>query len=275
MKLTTKILSAILLTTSLATAQTLVTVDGVAITKKDVDTALMNATQGRFNEVPAEKQAQFRKQVLEQLVAKELVYADAKKIGILKSKEFKNEYTKVQARVKKELAIQVWQKKQLDKVKVSSKELKNYYNENKEEFKEKERVHARHILVKTKAEADSIIKGLKSLKGNALKEKFIAQAKAKSTGPSGPKGGDLGYFAQGQMVPEFNKTVFAMKVGTISPAVKTQFGYHIIYLEDKKKAKNLGFSEVKSFIEQRLKLEKFKVTMKKKMKELQKKAKIK
>jgi parvulin-like peptidyl-prolyl isomerase len=275
MKIATKILSALLFTSVLASAQTLVTVNGAKITQKDVDTALMNATQGRFNQVPPEKQAEFRKQVLEQLVAKELVYGDAKKTGILKSKDFKDEYKKVQERVKKELAIQVWQKNQLDKVKVSQKELKKYYNENKDEFKEKESVHARHILVKTKAEADAIIKSLKGLKGVTLKDKFIAKAKAKSTGPSGPKGGDLGYFAQGQMVPEFNKAVFNMKVGTISKAIKTQFGYHVIYLEDKKAAKNLGFKDVKSFIEQRLKMEKFKETMKRKMKELQKKATIK
>ena len=77
------------------------------------------------------------------------------------------------------------------------------------------------------------------------------------------------------MVPEFNEKVFSMKVGTISKPVKTQFGYHVIYLEEKNKAKNLSFKEVKAFIEQRLKMEKFKESMKDKMKSLQAKAKIK
>jgi len=275
MKIATKIISALLLTTSIASAQALVTVNGVEITKNDVEAALMNATQGRFNQVPPEKQAEFRKQVLEQLVGRELVYGDAKKTGVLKSKEFKAEYAKVQERVKKELAVQLWQKKQMDKVKVSNKELKNYYDKNKEEFKEKESVHARHILVKTQDAAEAIVTEVKSLKGTALKSKFIELAKTKSTGPSGPKGGDLGYFAQGQMVPEFNNKVFSMKAGTVSEPVKTQFGYHVIYLEDKRAAKNLAFTEVKSFIEQRLKLEKFKDTMKIKMAQLQKKAVIK
>ncbi|MCD6172770.1 MAG: peptidylprolyl isomerase [Sulfurimonas sp.] len=275
MKIATRIISTLLLTASIASAQALVTVDGVEITQKDVETALMNATQGRFNQVPSEKQAEFRKQVLEQLVAKELVYSDAKKTGILKSKEFTNEYKKVQERVKKELAVQIWQKKQMDKVKISNKELKNYYDKNKEEFKEKESVHARHILVKTESEAQAVIKEMKSLKGAALESKFIELAKSKSTGPSGPKGGDLGSFAQGQMVPPFNDKVFSMKVGTISDPVKTQFGYHVIYLEEKKASKKLGFTEVKSFIEQRLKMEKFKVSMKTKMAQLQKKATIK
>ncbi len=275
MKIAKKIISTLLLTVSIASAQALVTVDGVKITQKDVETALMNATQGRFNQVPPEKQAEFRKQVLEQLVAKELVYSHAKKTGILKSKEFTDEYKKVQERVKKELAVQIWQKNQMDKVKVSNKDLKSYYDKNKEEFKEKESVHARHILVKTESEAQAVIKEMKSLKGAALESKFIELAKSKSTGPSGPKGGDLGYFAQGQMVPPFNDKVFSMKVGTISDPVKTQFGYHVIYLEEKKASKNLGFTEVKSFIEQRLKMEKFKVNMKTKMAQLQKKATIK
>ena len=276
MKTRTKILSAILLTSSLLSAQTLVTVNGTAISQNDVDTELMNATQGRFNQVPADKQAEFRKQVLDQLVAKELVFSDAKETGILKSKEFEDEYEKVKERIKKELAIQVWQKKELDKVVVSDKELKEYYDKNKEEFNEKESVHARHILVKTEEEAKGVISELKSLKGDVLKEKFVEIAKAKSTGPGGEKGGDLGFFVKGQMVPAFDEKVFSMPVGTITPEpVQTQFGFHVIYLEEKKQETTRGFTEVKSFIEQRLKMEKFKSVMKTKIEALQKKATIK
>ena len=271
-----KIAVALLFACTLANAQTLVTVNGTAISQEDVDSALMNATQGRFNEVPVEKQIEFRKQVLDQLIAKELVYGDAKSSGVLKSKEFKKEFEKVQERIKKEIAVQVWQKQQLEKIKISNKELKNYYNKNKEEFNEKESVHARHILVKEEDEAKKIISDLRFLKSDSLKKKFIELAKSKSTGPSGPKGGDLGYFAQGQMVPEFNDKVFSMKVGTITTKpVKTQFGYHIIYLEDKKDKSTIAFTEVKSFIEQRLQMEKFKTVMKSKMEKLQEKATIK
>jgi len=272
----TKILSALLITSSIAAAQTLVTVNGSAITQNDVDSALMNATQGRFNQVPADKQAEFREQVLKQLIGKELAYGDAKKTGVLNSKEFKDEYKKVQERIKKDLAIQVWQKQQLDKITVSSKDEKSYYNSNKEEFNQKESVHARHILVKTEAEAKKIIAELKPLSGNQLKAKFIELAKSKSTGPSASKGGDLGFFAKGQMVPAFNDKVFSMKKGTITTTpVKTQFGQHVIYVEDKKAGAMRKFDEVKEFIEQRLKLEKFKEVMKSKMESLEKKATIK
>lgn len=271
-----KLLSIVLLAGTIASAQTLVTVNGKAITQEDVDSELMRATQGRFNQVPPEKQAQFREQVLQQLIGKELIFEDAKKNGILKSKDYKEEYAKLEQRMKEELAIQVWQKQLLDGIKVSDADLKKYYDQNKEEFNEPQSVHARHILVEKEDTAKSIIAGMKSLSGDKLKEKFIEEAKAKSTGPSGPKGGDLGYFTEGQMVPEFNDKVFSMKTGTITmEPVKTQFGYHVIYLEDKKPAMTRKYDEVKAFIEQRLKMEKFKTAMKDKMDALQKKAVIK
>ena len=275
MKLTSKIVTSLALLSSMAFAQTLVTVNGTAITQEAVEKELMTATQGRFNQVPADKQIEFRKQVLEQLVAKELVYSDAKKTGVLKSKDFKDRYAEVVANVKKEIAIQVWQKREIDKIKISDKAMKDYYNKNKDEFNEKESAHARHILVKTEAEAKAISKQLKGLKGVALQSKFIELAKTKSTGPSGVKGGDLGYFSPGQMVPAFSKKAFSMKVETVSEPVKTQFGYHLIYLEDRKAKKSKSFKDVKTVIERRLKLEKAKTVMLEKMKKLHKKATIK
>ncbi len=276
MNTATKLLSTLLLSGIALSAATLVTVNGKAITQSEVDAELMNATQGRLNEVPAERINELRQQVLQQLVGKELIYGDAQKTGILKTKEYKAEYKKLEERMKKELAVQVWQKKQLDSIKISDKDLKDYYNKNKEEFNQKETLHARHILVKTQDEAKDIIAQIKPLSGTKLKSKFIELAKEKSTGPSGPKGGDLGYFADGQMVPAFNKKVFSMKVGTATlTPVKTKFGFHVIYLEDKKAATTRTYKEVKEFIEQRLKMEKFKSFMKDVMKKLHEKATIK
>jgi parvulin-like peptidyl-prolyl isomerase len=275
MKTTTKIVASLVLLSSMAFAKTLVTVNGTPITEEQVNKELMQATQGRFNQVPADKQEQFRKQVLEQLIAKQLVYDDAVKTGVLKSKDFKDRYAEIIENVKREIAIQVLQKKEIDKIKVSQKEMKDYYNKNKEEFNEKESAHARHILVKTEKEAKDIVKQLKGLKGVALQSKFIELAKTKSTGPSGPKGGDLGYFTPGQMVPAFSQKAFSMKVETVSEPVKTQFGWHVIYLEDKKAKKTRSFKEVKPVIERRLKLEKAKEVMLKKMETLRKKADIK
>jgi hypothetical protein len=133
MKSVTKLVSSLaLLSTMSFAAQTLVSVNGTVITQQDVDRELMAATQGRFNQVPAEKQAEFRKQVLEQLVAKELVYDDAKKTGVLTSPEYKEKYEEVTKRIQKEIAIQVWQKREIDKIAISNDELKKYYDANKE-----------------------------------------------------------------------------------------------------------------------------------------------
>ena len=96
----------------------------------------------------------------------------------------------------------------------------------------REEIKARHILVASEAEAKAIIAELNS------GADFVSLAKEKSTGPSGPNGGDLGYFARGAMVPSFENAAFALSVGShSSEPVQTQFGWHIIKLEDKKTAK--------------------------------------
>jgi len=272
----TKLAVALLMCSTLVSAKTLVTVNGAAITDQDVYTALMNATQGRLNQVPKDRLPELQQRQLDELIATELIYGDAKKTGILKSSDFKREYKEFQEKLKKNIAIKVWQKQQLNKIKISNKELKAYYTANKGEFTRKETVHARHILVPTESEANALLKKLKPLKSAALRNKFIELAKTNSTGPSKTNGGDLGEFPKEQMVPEFSAEAFSMKVGTVSQKpVHTQFGFHLIYLEGKTPASVRKFDEVKSTIEQRLKLEKFKSVMKAKMQNLQKKADIK
>lgn len=265
----------VLLSASFANAAVLATVNGENITSDEVNRVLMEGTQGRFESLPADKQNELRQRIIEGLVAQELVFDDAKKSGILESKEFKTEFQKLTDRMKTQLAAKVWEQQQFETIKVDAKEVKDYYDKNADEFVDKEKVHARHILVKTEAEADTLIKSFKALNADKLKAEFIAQAKLKSTGPSAAKGGDLGYFPRGQMVPAFNDAAFAMKEGTVSSEpVQSQFGYHVIYLEDKVPAKKMGFDEVKNFIEQRLKMDKFKAFMEKKMNTLKSKAKI-
>lgn len=265
----------VLLSAQSASAVVLATVNGDEITSDEVNKVLMEGTQGRFDSLPADKQNELRQRIIEGMIAQELVYDDAQKIGVLDSKEYKQELEALVSRLKVQLAAKVWEQEQFEAIKVDAKEVKAYFDANPEEFVDKEKIHARHILVKSEAEAQAIIKSMKGLSGDKLKNEFIAQAKSKSTGPSAAKGGDLGYFPRGQMVPSFNDAAFAMKEGMISTTpVQSQFGYHVIYIEDKKAAKKLGFDEVKNFIEQRLKMDKFKATMEKKMATLREKAKI-
>ena len=95
----------------------------------------------------------------------------------------------------------------------------------------RDEISARHILVAEEQEAIDLIE---KLKGGA---DFASLAQEFSTGPSGPKGGDLGYFGRGQMVPDFEAAAFALEIGTFSAKpVQTQFGWHVIKLEDKRVA---------------------------------------
>ncbi len=260
---------------SAAYAGTVVTVNGKKITDQEVQEVLMQGTQGRFDQLPAEKKEELSQRVIDGLISQELVYTDAKKQGVLESTEYKSELAKVMERIQVQLASKVWEQREFDKIKVNEKDVKAYFKANPEEFSEKEKVRASHILLKTEAEANEVTKELSGLKNGALNAKFAELAKSKSTGPSGPKGGDLGFFGQGQMVPAFNDAVFAMKKGELTKKpVKTQFGYHVILVTDKQDAKNLSYGEVKGFIEQKLKVEAFKEQMQAKMQELKKNAKI-
>ncbi len=260
---------------SAAYAGTVVTVNGKKITDQEVQEVLMQGTQGRFDQLPPEKKEELSQRVIDGLISQELVFSDAKKQGILESTEYKNELAKVMERIQVQLASKVWEKRQFDKIKVNEKDIEAYFKANPAEFSEKSKVRASHILLKTEAEANAITKELSGLKDGALNAKFAELAKSKSTGPSGPKGGDLGFFGKGQMVPAFNDAVFAMKKGEMTKKpVKTQFGHHVILVTDKQEAKNLPYEEVKGFIEQKLKVEAFKEQMQAKMDELKKKAKI-
>ncbi|MCG3205164.1 MAG: Chaperone SurA [Elusimicrobia bacterium] len=114
-----------------------------------------------------------------------------------------------------------------------------------------ESIHARHILVKSERTDDFKKRQAALAKAQAIKKEldkgadFIDLANKKSEGPSSKNGGDLGFFSRGQMTPEFEKAAFGLPVGGISDVVETEFGYHIIMVEEKKAAKRLRFDDIK------------------------------
>ena len=126
----------------------------------------------------------------------------------------------------------------LSDIKIDEEKMKDYYAVNKKNYEKPERVKASHILIRPDASATSPTgrteEGAKAFAEELLKkvkagESFEALAKKYSQDPgSGAKGGELGWFSKGQMVPEFEKEAFALKTGEISGVIKTQFGYHII-----------------------------------------------
>jgi peptidyl-prolyl cis-trans isomerase C len=121
--------------------------------------------------------------------------------------------------------------------------MKKVYEAASKEITGEEEVHARHILVETEDEAKAVEEELK--KG----ADFAELAKKKSKDPGASDGGDLGFFTKDQMVPEFSTVAFALEPGKVSDPVKSQFGWHVIKVEEKRKRKAPDFDQVKSQIE--------------------------
>lgn len=162
-------------------------------------------------------------------------------------------------------------------MKVSDAEIKEYYNSHKDEFMEKESVKAQHILVKVNKDSDKAAWAAAKKKAEMIRNKavkggdFAALAKEYSDDPgSKNNGGELGFFARGRMVPEFEKAAFSLKKGEISQPVKTAFGYHVIKVEDKKQAHQKTLDEVKKEIRQDLLKKKQKKAMDAVLKRLEK-----
>ena len=264
----TSLLALSIIASSALASDILVTVNGKNITKQDAQAFVTaQAPQANFEQLKPEE----KKMITDRLVEKQLFTELAAKEGIDKKPEFKRNMDKI----KDELLVNMWMKEQMDNAVVSDSEAKEFYEKNKDKFVGKAKMHARHILVETKKAAEEIIDTLKSLKGEALKNKFMELAKTKSTGPSGPKGGDLGTFTKGQMVPEFSKAAWALNNGEITTEpVKTQFGYHVIYLETKSDAQPTPYESVKDKIVASLKQKQFASKIAEVAKELKSKAKI-
>jgi len=210
-----------------------------------------------------------KKQVLTGLVEQTILAQNAFKSDIVKSAEFKKELEKV----KQKLAYQIWVRDMSKTVSVSDKEIKAHYEKNKEKFITPLELKASHILLKTEKEANDIIKSLKSSKDK--KAAFTKLAKEKSIGPSGPKGGELGWFTKEKMLPEFSSAAEKLKVGAITTkAVKTQYGFHVIYLDDKKTSQSLSLDKMKPQLERELLQKRFVEKVQKTAADLKKKSKI-
>lgn len=164
---------------------------------------------------------------------------------------------------------------------VTEQDAKKMYDENKERFKHGAQVHARHILLNVKKDDDEAKVAETKKRAEAIAKEakapgadFEALAKEKSEGPTASRGGDLGYFEKSRMVPEFAEAAFAMKPGEISDPVKSDFGFHIIQVVDKKEAGTTSFEEAKEQIIAQLERQKFGESMNALLEDLKKDAKI-
>lgn len=173
--------------------------------------------------------------VVDEMVNQELLYLDAKANNLHEDEEYKNLLETTEVTLLKNYAFN----KAIATEPPTEEEIEAYYNDNKETFGNPEMLTASHILVESEDTANEV---KEALNGGLSFEEGAAKY---STCPSKEQGGKLGEFGRGQMVKEFEDAAFEMEVGAVSDPVKSQFGYHIIYLEDKTPAQEKTLAEAR------------------------------
>ena len=223
-------------------AQNIATVNGKPVPKARVDALLKQATRSGQPVTP-----ELEAQAKDQVVLREIFTQEAEKQGIQNSKEFQDQM----ALVRQSVLLQTLFQSYAAKVQVSDAEAKAEYDKIKAEQGGQE-YHARHILVDSEDEAKKLIAQIKA----GAKFEDLAKKNSKDTG-SAENGGDLDWAKPGTYVPEFSAALQKLKPGEMTDTpVKTQFGYHIIKLDDVRAAQFPAFDDVKEKIKENMKGEK-------------------
>ena len=218
----------------------LATVNGSPIYANEVDEFL----EGLGQRGQAYNNPEGRAIVLEKLINSRLFLIDAQKNLLEGDPVFQAQLRKLKTTLLTNFAVE----KHLSTVKVSDEEVEAFYNEHPEAFVQGDTVNASHILVDSAELAGEIYAKIQS--GELTFEDAALQY---SSCPSKENGGSLGDFGKGQMVPEFDKAVFAMEVGEITETpVQTQFGYHLIRLNGKNEGKTVALDEVRDALKGKL-----------------------
>ena len=272
---------------------------------KELNIQLERVSQ-QGGQVTDDQMAALKKDILENLIERELLYQQSQKAGIqitdqkvddqlasIKKRfpnetEFKNALSKmnlsedeVKAQIKRGLSIRELLDQQItSKIVITDEDSKAYYDKNPQMFKQPEQIKASHILIKVDAQADEAKKTEARKKIEEVQQKlkdgedFAELAKEYSEGPSSAKGGDLGYFRRGQMVKPFEEAALALKPNEVSDVVETRFGYHLIKVFDNKPEQTLAYADVKDNIIQRMKQEKVEKEANQYLEKLKKEAKL-
>lgn len=230
--------AAILAPATFAAEKAAVTVNGIIIPQSRVDFLIQQVASRGQKDSP-----ELREKIREDLIRNEIVVQEAIKKGLDKSPETAAQLEMLRLQVLFNAYINDYMKTNP----VTEAEMKKEYDSVKVQFSGKE-YHTRHILVPTEAEAKTILADLKKGK------KFDDLAKTKSKDPGSAKnGGDLGWATPANYVPEFADALQKLSKGKVSDApVKTQFGFHIIKVEDIRDAKGPSYEELKPEIQQEL-----------------------
>jgi peptidyl-prolyl cis-trans isomerase C len=213
-------------------------VNGVEIKRSDVEPLMEQALQGQMGQLGVGMDQLFPL-FLDQYVSGELVLQQAKKADIEDRDLFKTQMQTTREQIMRNVFLV-----EMADQKVTEDALRKLYDEKVANVPDAEEIKASHILLKEEEDAKAVIKSLQD------GSDFAELAKEKSTGPTGPKGGDLGYFTKSDMVAEFADAAFEMEKGSFSDTpVKTQFGWHVIQVTDKRVRPKPSFDEVKEQLE--------------------------
>lgn len=221
----------------------LAVVNGKEVTQDIFDFAISKFPPDRKNHFASENG---KKELLDQIISWELIYNYAKDNGYENREDYKFQLEEAKKALMGQFVIQ----ELLSKVEYTDEEALEYYNQNAEFFKNPEQVSAKHILVDSMDKANNV---LNEIKGGLS---FEEAANLYSSCPSKEKGGDLGVFGKGMMVPEFENAAFNAEIGQITNPVQTQFGFHLILVEEKFEASAKSFDEVKDLIKNHMLQEK-------------------
>lgn len=215
------------------------------VDRKDVITVAdfndrISKLPARYQEIVNKNKAAF----LDELVVDSLLHDEAMRKKLQKDPEVKDVFEEAK---KKILISRLLQQEVGGKVTVSEEEIEQYYNANNDQFTTPEVLRASHILVKTEKEAKDALVELSNGRN------FEDLARARSVDPTAKVGGDIGYFARRQLVPEVEEVCYSMQPGDISGIVKTNFGYHVIKLTERKAPRVKELDEVRDVVRQSLK----------------------
>jgi peptidyl-prolyl cis-trans isomerase C len=215
----------------------------------------MDDFQRRVDKIPAYLLAYFQdkegaKTLVDGLLKEQLLIREAHRQKLNKTKEFQAKLKEIEDQLLVDEMVKELKNKELA---VTKEEEESYFQKNRESLAMADKIRVKHILVKTDKEAKAVLDKLK--KGEEF-DKLAGEYSIDKT--SAAKGGDLGYFSRGDLVPEFEKAAFALQnQGQVSNVVKTPFGYHIIQLVDKKQKDQITVDDVSDEVKKRLEKEKF------------------
>lgn len=257
-----------------AAAPVLIHVDGRSVTLEQFENDF-TATLPPGQDLSPEEKGELERAFLVQVIDRELALAEAEKLGITVTpmevedalQEYRRDYPAgafeellrergvTLASWQRELTQSLLMEKALrqavySEVTVKEEEIAAHYQEHREDFDRPEQVRARQIVLSTEAEGQRILGLLRQ------GESFTDMAREHSLSPDGEEGGDLGFFARGEMPPEFDAAVFSLPVGRLSDLVKSEYGFHIFLVEEKRKATRLELEAVKDEIRAGLRAEK-------------------